>query len=279
MAIIDGKEIALEVKNNLKKEIANLGITPGLAIILVGNNDASEIYVKNKLKASAEVGIKAEIYRFNEENTEEEIANCIKDLNINPEIDGIILQSPVPSKFNETYLCNLIDSKKDVDGFGLYSLGALASNEPTFIAATPLGILKLLESTNVSLEGKHAVIVGRSKIVGRPLSLALLNKDATVTITHSKTKNLKEIAKQADILIVAIGKAKFITEDYIKEGAIVIDVGMNRLDGKLCGDVDFDNVKAHTSFITPVPGGVGPMTVAMLLNNVLISAKKRKERK
>ena len=277
--IIDGKKIAAEVRANLKEEIKKLNIVPGLAIILIGHNEASEIYDKNKLKACEEIGINGKLYRFNENDKEDDVIKCLKKLNEDKNVHGIIIQSPVPANFNEEYLNSFIDPSKDVDGFGIYNMGLLASNTPSIIAATPKGILKMLEYENIDVRGKNVVVVGRSKIVGRPLALALLNKDATVTICHSKTKNLQEITSKADILITAIGKAKYITSDYIKEGAVVIDVGMNRDEaGKLCGDVDFNDVVDKVSYITPVPGGVGPMTVAMLLTNVYESAKKIQER-
>jgi len=275
MKIIDGKKIAEEIKDNLKSEIEKFNLQPGLAIIMVGNNPASEIYVRNKLKACEKVGIHAVLHHFKDAGvTEQEIINCIEKLNIDTSIHGIIVQSPLPLGFNEDYITSYINSNKDVDGFGIESLGHLASNQEKYLSATPYGIIKMLEYENISITGKHVVIVGRSKIVGRPLALALLNRDATVTITHSKTKNLKEITKLADILIVAVGKSYFITEDYVKNGAVVIDVGINRdLNGKLCGDVDYLYVKDKASYITPVPGGVGPMTIAMLLTNVVLSAK------
>ncbi len=273
--IIDGKKIAQELRAELKEKISKLNIKPGLAIILIGHNEASEIYDRNKLKACAEIGIDGKLYRFEGTEKEEEIITCLKKLNEDKNIHGIIIQSPVPDNYDEEYLNTFISPSKDVDGFGIYNLGMLASNTPNIIAATPYGIIKLLEHENIPIAGKHVVIVGRSKIVGRPLALAMLNKDATVTIAHSKTANLKEITKTADILIVAIGKAKFITAEYIKEGAVVIDVGTNRDENnKLCGDVDYQNVLNKVSYITPVPGGVGPMTITMLLNNVYESAKK-----
>lgn len=273
MKLIDGKKIATEIKENLKKEIEELSLTPGLAIIYIGDNAASEIYIHNKVTSCESVGIRASLHRFTSENEEIEIENRIKSLNEDNKIHGIMIQSPIPSKFDEEYLNSLIDPKKDVDGFGIINMGSLASNQTKILAATPYGIMKMLEHEKIEVSGRHVVVVGRSKIVGRPLALALLNKDATVTITHSKTKNLKEITKTADILIVAIGSPKFITSDYVKDGAVVIDVGINRLNEKIYGDVDFDSVKEKASFITPVPGGVGPMTVAMLLNNVVESAK------
>lgn len=279
MEIINGKEIASEIRENLKEEIAEKGLKPGLAIIMVGNNPASEIYVRNKRKACAEIGIKEELYQYDENVSEKELINCIIKLNNDENINGIMVQSPLPSHLDEDKIMNYIVPKKDVDGFGISSLGYLASNEEKFISATPYGIIKLLEYKNIAIEGKNVVIIGRSKIVGRPLALALLNRNATVTITHSKTKNLREITKTADILIVAIGKAKFIIGNDIKDGAVVIDVGINRIDGKVVGDVDFESCSEKASYITPVPGGVGPMTIAMLLTNVVESFKRSKGEK
>ena len=278
MKLIDGKKQANDIKEKLKKEISTLkeqGVIPGLAIILVGHDPASEIYVKNKIKTCDELGICTLLYRFTEESSEKEIIAQIKDLNADDEIDGILIQSPLPTIFNEDKIISYVDPKKDVDGFGINNLGALLSNNELIIAATPLGILKMLEHENVSLEGKHAVVVGSSRIVGRPMAALLLNRGATVTICNNKTKNLKEITSRADILIVAIGQAKFITSDFIKEGAIVIDVGINRIDKSLYGDVDFASVSKKASLITPVPGGVGPMTIIMLLSNVIDVAKRR----
>lgn len=275
MKLISGKEISQEIKENLKNKIEKENLKPGLAIIMVGNNPASEVYVRNKLKACEYIHVDAHLYSFNEDAKEAEIIDCIMDLNANKNIHGIIVQSPLPVGFNEDYITSFIRPDKDVDGFGTYSLGAIASNKEELIAATPLGIIKILEHEDIPIEGSHVVMVGRSKIVGRPLALALLNRNATVTIAHSKTKNLKEITKKADIVVVAIGKPNYLTKDYIKEGAIVIDVGINRTsDGKLVGDVDFASVREKASYLTPVPGGVGPMTVAMLLNNTVLSAEK-----
>ena len=273
MNTINGKEIALEIRNKLKNEIKEYNLTPGLAIIKVGNNPASEIYVRNKLKACAEVGINGELFEFNENVNESEIIDTIDKLNNNDTIHGIIVQSPLPKNLNEDFINSFISKDKDVDGFGIYNLGCLMDNHERIISATPYGIIKLLEYENIDIEGKHVVILGRSKIVGRPLALLMLNRNATVTICHSKTENLKEITKTADILIVAIGKANFITADYIKENTIVIDVGINRIDNKVVGDVNFESVKDIVSYITPVPGGVGPMTIAMLLTNVVEIAK------
>ncbi len=250
------------------QELKFKGIIPTLAIILIGDNPSSEIYVQNKEKKCKEVGINCLIKRFSAMVKEEEVINVINDLNNDEKIHGILLQSPVPN-LDEAKLMNLISPKKDVDGFNIENLGFLASNEENVLAATPKGIIKLLELENIEIAGKNVVIVGRSKIVGRPLALALLNRDATVTIAHSKTLNLKEVTSKADILIVAIGQAQFITEEYVKNGAIVIDVGINRIDGKIYGDVNFDSVKDKVKAITKVPGGVGPMTIAMLLSNLI----------
>lgn len=276
MKIIDGKLISNEIRKNIKKEIKNLkekNIIPGLGIILVGNDPASEIYVRNKMKACDELGVHALLYRFDEGNSEEEIIAQIEKLNKDDHIHGILVQSPLPTCFNEDRIISYVDKEKDVDGFGIYNLGSLISNQERIVAATPLGILKMLEYENIDVEGKNVVVVGASLIVGRPMAILLLNRGATVTIAHSKTQNLKEITKQADILIVAIGQAKYITDEYVKDGAVVIDVGTNRAEGKLYGDVDFDEVSKKASYITPVPGGVGPMTITMLISNVVDQAK------
>ena len=255
MKVIDGKKVAEKMKDKLKECIKSLDITPRLAIISIGDNEANAIYIKNKINTCTEIGIKAYEYKFNQDSTEEEIISCIKELNDDTSIHGIIIQSPILPKFDENYLNSFISPNKDVDGFGIANMGALATNQTKTIAATPKGIIELLKSENIPIKSQNVVIIGRSNIVGRPLALALLNLDATVTITHSKTKNLKEITKNADILIVAIGKPNFITNEYIKENAIIIDVGINRNAGKLCGDVDFESVKDKVSYITPVPGG------------------------
>ncbi len=276
MKIIDGKLIAQEIRKNLKKEIdalKNQEITPGLGIILVGNDPASEIYVRNKMKACKELGLNALLYRFDQTNREEEIIDQIKQLNCDDRIHGILVQSPLPSCFDENHIISYVAKEKDVDGFGLYNLGALISDQEHIIAATPLGILKMLEYEKVDVTGKHVVVVGASLIVGRPMAMLLLNRGATVTIAHDKTLNLAQITQQADILIVAIGQAKFITAEYVKENAIVIDVGTNYIAGHLYGDVDFASVSKKASLITPVPGGVGPMTITMLLSNVVKQAK------
>lgn len=271
MHIIDGKFWANKIAEELKLKVQDLnkkGIFPTLAIILIGDNPSSEIYVRNKEKKCTEVGIKAIVKRLPIDIEEQEVIDLIKKFNNDEKVHGILLQSPVPN-LDEKKLMNLISPKKDVDGFSTVNLGLVASNDEHILAATPKGIIKLLELENIDVASKNVVIVGRSNIVGRPLALALLNRDATVTITHSKTTNLKEITKTADILIVAIGKKNFITEEYVKDGAIVIDVGINRVDNHLYGDVDFENVKNKARAISPVPGGVGPMTIIMLLSNLI----------
>lgn len=276
MKIIDGQKIADEYLNQYKKKIAELknkGTTLGLGIILVGQNPSSVIYVQNKIKLCKEMGIEAFLKEFPEEISEEELIKQVEDFNNDPKITGILIQSPLPARFDEEKIMNLISSSKDVDGFGLQNMGALALNMEQTVAATPLGIIKLLEHENIDVAGKNVVIVGRSKIVGRPLALALLNRDATVTICHKQTQNLASITGQADVLIVAIGQAKFIKENYVKEGAVVIDVGITRIDGHLYGDVDFNSVKEKVAYISPVPGGVGPMTKAMIIHNLIKLSK------
>ena len=274
---MNGKELAKEIRGNLKIEVEELkkqGIIPKLAVIMVGDDKASQVYVRNKSKACDEIGIEYEEYLKDASTTQEELLNLIDELNEREDISGILLQSPIPKHLDIREAFNRIDYKKDVDGFNPVNVGKLAIGEDCFISCTPYGVVKLLEANNIKIEGKHAVILGRSNIVGRPLIQCMLNEHATVTVCHSRTQNLKEFTKQADILISAIGKAKFITEDMVKDGAVVIDVGINRNDeGKLVGDVDYENVEPKTSYITPVPGGVGPMTIAMLMNNVVKAAK------
>lgn len=276
MEIIDGKALAKNVRENLKKDIENLkesGIYPKLAVILVGNDKASQVYVRSKNKACAELGIDYEEILLDENTTMEKLLRIIDELNERKDISGILLQSPIPAGLDINEAFRRISPEKDVDGFNPVSIGKLCLNQDTFVSCTPYGIMKMFEAYNIDIKGKHAVILGRSNIVGKPMSLILLNRDATITICHSKTKDLKEITKQADILIAAIGKKHFVTADMVKEGAVVIDVGINRTDEGIFGDVDFENVKDKTSYITPVPGGVGPMTVAMLMNNVVKAAK------
>ena len=283
MVLLDGKTLAKEKRENLKKKVEELkkkeGIIPGLAIIRVGNDPASEIYVRNKLKACQEVGIYAVEKHFNEEVNEQEIIDMIEFFNQDKTIDGILVQSPLPKKLNEKKIVSYILASKDVDGFGIDNLGHLLANQEQVLAATPLGILNLLKEYKIPIASKKVLIIGRSQIVGRPLAIMFLNRDATVTIAHSKTKNLKELTLQADILISAVGHPRFITEDMVKEGTVCIDVGINRENGHVIGDMDFEKIKEKASYITPVPGGVGPMTIVTLLENVYELALKRKKEK
>ena len=277
MKIIDGKELASKIRLRLKEEVSELikqGVKPKLAVIMVGNDKASTVYVRNKSKACEEIGIEFEEFLLDENTTQNELLNIIYDLNKRNDIHGILLQSPIPEELDIREAFNAIDYRKDVDGFNPINVGKLCIGEDSFVSCTPSGVIRMLEECNIDIEGKRAVIIGRSNIVGKPLIQCLLNKNATVTVCHSKTQNLKEITKEADILIAAIGKPKFVKEDMVKNGAVVIDVGINRNEeGKLVGDVDFENVSKKASYITPVPGGVGPMTVAMLMENVIKSAK------
>lgn len=275
--IIDGKALAKKIRESLKIEcegLKKIGIKPKLAVILVGNDPASLVYVRNKNKACQDVGIDYEEYHLSAEIEQKELINLIKKLNSQKDIHGILLQSPLPKQLDETEAFNTIIPTKDVDGFNPVSMGKLALGQDTFISCTPQGVIKLLEEYNIDLEGKKVTIVGRSNIVGKPLLQCCVNKSATVTMCHSKTKNLKEHTLDADVLIVAIGKAKFITADMVKNDAVVIDIGINRGENKkIVGDIDFENVAKKASYITPVPGGVGPMTIAMLMNNVIKAAK------
>ena len=277
--IIDGKELAKKVKEELKVECEELkknAVNPRLAVIMVGDNPASKVYVKNKSKACETVGIEYEEHLLDDNTTQEQLNNLILELNKNSKIHGILLQSPVPNTLDINEAFKLISDKKDVDGFNPNSVGKLVIGEDTFISCTPFGVMKMFEEYNIELEGKDVVIIGRSNIVGKPLMQCCLNKNATVTICHSKTKDLVSHTKRADIIIAAIGKPEFVTKDMIKQGAVVIDVGINRTEeGKLVGDVDFENIEKIASYITPVPGGVGPMTIAMLMNNVIKAAKKQ----
>ena len=281
--IIDGKKLAGEMRARLAVDVNSFKIDNGrqigLAVVLVGNDNASQVYVRNKIKACSEVGIKSFAYYLPSETTQEQLEELLKALASDNEVDGILVQLPLPKHLNTDKALKLIPVEKDVDGFSEQNIGRLATNEECLVACTPNGVMKMLESKNISVRGKKAVVVGRSNIVGRPMALLLLNADATVTVCHSKTENLKKECREADILVAAIGKAKFITADMVKEGAVVIDVGMNRDEsGKLCGDVDFDNVKERCSFITPVPGGVGPMTITMLMYNTYVAATRREKR-
>ena len=277
MTIIDGKALAQEIRNDLKLEVQELkekGINPKLAVIMVGEDKASAVYVRNKSKACNELGIEFEEFIKGNETTQKELIDLIDELNKREDIHGILLQSPIPKNLDIREAFNRIDSKKDVDGFNPINVGKLAIGEDCFISCTPYGVIKMLEAYNIEIEGKRAVVIGRSNIVGKPVAQCLLNKNATVTICHSKTRNIAEVVREADIVIAALGKPKFVTEDMIKDGAVVIDVGINRnSEGKLEGDVDFENVSKKVSYITPVPGGVGPMTIAMLMNNVVKAAK------
>ena len=275
--LIDGKKISKQIREELKLEtdkLRNKNIIPKLAVILVGDNSASKVYIKNKSKACNDVGVEFEEIILDGNTTMPELLSIIDELNARKDINGILLQSPIPEGLNIQEAFERINYKKDVDGFNPMNVGKLMIGQDTFISCTPYGIIKMLEAYNIDLQGKHAVVIGRSNIVGKPLAQCLLKKNATVTICHSKTKNIKEITNKADILISAVGKINMVTEDMVKDGAVVIDVGMNRdKDGKLVGDVDFEIVKEKTSYITPVPGGVGPMTIAMLMNNVIKATK------
>ena len=267
--IIDGKKIADRILNELKNRIKNLKQKPGLALVLVGNSPASEIYVNSKEKMSKEVGFYIERFDLDEKISEIELLKIVMELNQKQSIHGILVQLPLPKHMDENLVTNSILPHKDVDGFTHVNLGYLFSGQEKIAPATALAVMKLIESTGTEIEGKNAVVVGRSNIVGKPVAMMLLEKNATVTVCHSKTKNLKDHTKKADILVVAVGKPKLITKGMIKEGAVVIDVGINRVNGNIVGDVDFDNVKEVAGFITPVPGGVGPMTIAMLMENTL----------
>ena len=276
--IIDGKAISMQIKEEIKKEAASLkeqGKNVTLAVIQVGDNPASCVYVRNKKKGCEYIGIGSLSYELKEETTQEELLSLIRELNAREDVNGILVQLPLPAHIDEDTVIREIDPKKDVDGFHPQSVGALCIGQPGFVSCTPAGIIELLKRSGVSLEGKECVILGRSNTVGKPMALLMLRANATVTIAHSRTKNLAEVTKRADILSVAIGKPKMITREYVKEGAVVIDVGINRdQNNKLCGDVDFDDVAPVCSAITPVPGGVGPMTIAMLLNNCMESVRK-----
>lgn len=275
--IIDGKSLAKKIRLELKDEVEKLkekGINPKLAVIMVGDDPGSQVYVRNKSKACEKVGIDFEEYLYDDSLTEKELLEVIEKLNKDELVHGILLQSPVPKHININKAFRTISPNKDVDGFNPVNVGNLSIGEDAFISCTPYGIVKMLEEYNIETEGKRAVILGRSNIVGKPMIQCMLNKNATVTVCHSKTKNIEEITQEADILIAAIGKPKFVKKDMVKKGATVIDVGINRLDdGTICGDVDFEEVKEIAGHITPVPGGVGPMTIAMLLNNVVKAAK------
>ena len=273
MELIDGKKLAKKIREKLKtscEELKKKGINPKLAVIMVGDDKASQVYVKNKSKVCDEIGIEFEEFILDKDIKQKELIKLIEKLNQDDNIHGILLQSPIPEHLDINEAFKTINPKKDVDGFNPVNIGKLCLNQDTFVSCTPYGVMKMFEEYNIDLTGKNVTILGRSNIVGKPLIQCCLNKNATVTVCHSKTKNLKEHTQNADIVISAIGKPKFVTEDMIKEGAVVIDIGINRgEDGKLTGDVDFERVSKKASYITPVPGGVGPMTIAMLMNNVI----------
>lgn len=273
--LIDGKKISTEIKDETKAKVAELkaqGVEISLAVVQVGDNPASCVYVRNKKKACEYVGIKSVSHELPEETTEAELLELIDNLNNDDSINGILVQLPLPKHMDENKVIDAISPYKDVDGFHLMNVGALSTGQKGFVSCTPYGIIQLLKRSNIEIAGKHCVVIGRSNIVGKPMSMLLLRENGTVTVVHSKTQNMKEITKQADILVVAIGKPKFVDDTFIKEGAVVIDVGINRdEDNKICGDVDFEKVEPKASAITPVPGGVGPMTIAMLMNNCLES--------
>ena len=278
--ILDGKELARKTRENLKKEVEELktkGIYPKFAVIMVGDNPASKIYIKNKSKACNDVGIEYEEHLLDENIEMQTLLDLIEELNNREDIHGILLQSPIPKHLDVNLAFRTIKPEKDVDGFNPVNVGKLSLNQDCFVSCTPFGIIRMLDEYNIDIEGKHAVVIGRSNIVGKPMIQCLLNKNATVTVIHSKTKNTAELTKQADIVVCAIGRAKFLTADMVKDGAVVIDVGINRNEeGKVVGDVDFENVSKKASYITPVPGGVGPMTIAMLMNNIVKAAKMKK---
>ena len=280
--ILSGKLVSTKIKEDLKKEVDELkekGIIPKLAVIMVGDNPASKVYVKNKSKACNLVGVEFEEFLLSENVEEKELFDLIDRLNEDDSINGILLQSPIPKNLDQNEAFKRIKPEKDVDGFNPINVGNLCIGNGCFISCTPFGVMKILEYYNIELEGKNAVVLGRSNIVGKPMVQCLLSKNATVTVCHSRTKNLQEITKNADILIAAIGKPKFVTKEFLKDGAIVIDVGINRQEDskKICGDVDFDDCLSKVSKITPVPGGVGPMTIAMLLYNVVKATKEQNE--
>ena len=268
--IIDGKNLAEKIRAEIKSEITAKRLIPALAVVLVGNNPASAIYVRNKKRACAEVGIKGIDHALSESVSEAELLKLVEKLNADKNVHGILVQLPLPKRINQEHILNAILPEKDVDGFHPVNLGKLLAGQSGLRPCTPLGIMALIDSTGVELKGKHAIVVGRSNIVGKPAAIMLLERHATVTICHSRTENLADVIRDADIVVAAIGKLRFIKGDWIKKGAIVIDVGINRLpDGKIAGDVDFDAAVKRAGFITPVPGGAGPMTIAMLLKNVL----------
>ena len=275
---IDGKAVAAEVRAKVKTEVAQMeeeGFTPGLAVVLVGDDQASHTYVRNKKKACEETGINSEIYELPASTSQQELMSLIHKLNVRPDIDGILVQSPLPNGLDETAVVNAIDPGKDVDAFHPVNVGHIMIGDFDFLPCTPAGVMELLHHEGISPAGKRCVVIGRSNIVGKPMAMLLLHENGTVTVCHSKTQELAQICREADILVAAVGKSKFVTADMVKPGAVVIDVGMDRDEnGKLCGDVDYAAVEPVASYITPVPGGVGPMTIAMLLKNTLTAARR-----
>lgn len=277
MILIDGKEVSASIRNEIKQEVEKIhqnGKQIGLAVIIIGEDPASKIYVNNKVKACHETGIKSYHYELPEDVSQEEVLRLINTLNQNADVNGILVQLPIPKHLDKDVILTAIDPKKDVDGFSAYQSGKTFLGEKSLVSCTPQGIIALLKYYNIEISGKNAVVIGRSNIVGKPAGLLLLQNNATVTVCHSKTKDLSFYTKNADIIVVAVGRAKFLTADMVKDGAVVVDAGINRLEnGKICGDVDFENVAPKCSYITPVPGGVGPMTIAMLMKNTLESFK------
>ena len=277
--IIDGKMISAQIKEEMKSEVLALkehGISVGLAVVLVGDDPASKVYVGNKKKACEALGIDSYEYLLPEDTSEDELLSLVEKLNADENVDGILVQLPLPRHLDEKKVINAISPSKDVDAFHPINVGKIMIGDYTFAPCTPAGIIELIERSGISLDGKNCTVIGRSNIVGKPMSMLLLHKNATVTICHSRTKNLNEVVKNADVVVAAVGRAKFVTADMIKDGAVVIDVGINRMEnGKLCGDVDFESVAPKCSYITPVPGGVGPMTIAMLMKNTVAAAKSK----
>lgn len=277
--LINGKEVSLAVQERIRKETEALkekGITPGLAVVIVGDDPASRTYVNNKKKACERVGFHSEEYALPAITTQEELLALVKELNQRPEINGILVQSPLPKGLDEKMIVENIDPNKDVDAFHAVNVGKIMIGDFSFLPCTPAGVIELLDYEGIDIAGKECVVLGRSNIVGKPMAMLLLHRNGTVTICHSRTKNLQEVCSRADILVAAVGKPGFVTGDMVKEGAVVIDVGINRnAEGKLCGDVDFDSVAPKAAYLTPVPGGVGPMTIAMLMQNTLTAAKEQ----
>ncbi|MEK3792488.1 bifunctional methylenetetrahydrofolate dehydrogenase/methenyltetrahydrofolate cyclohydrolase FolD [Paenibacillus sp. FSL R7-0204] len=279
-AIISGKQVSDDIRIGIAREVADLaerGVKPGLAVVLVGEDPASQVYVRNKEKSCIELGFHSEVHRLDVATTQQELLALVADLNGRSDIDGILVQLPLPKHIEEKAVIDAISVEKDVDGFHPVNVGNLVIGDDSLLPCTPAGVIELIKRTGTDISGKHAVVIGRSNIVGKPVSLLLQRENATVTMCHSRTANMAELSRQADILVVAIGRANFIDASYVKPGAIVIDVGMNRLDtGKLAGDVDYESARQAAGFITPVPGGVGPMTITMLMSNTLIAAKRRR---